>query len=61
MFSHLTRPIIQLGDEEAEVSARGDVEKVADRLGILVSSGCVPEYNTVLDFVWLTESVYHRV
>ena len=59
--TNLSWSIIQLGDEQTEIFAWGNMEEVANYLGILLSSACIPEDDTVVNFVWLAECIYYRV
>ena len=54
---YLSRFVIHLGCQHTVVLARGDREKALDSLGVLLTRRGVPEYDTVLDFVRLTEGI----
>lgn len=57
VHTHLSRLIVHFGDQHTVVLARGNADKVLDCLGILLTGGSVPEYDTVLNFFRLPKRV----
>ena len=59
--AHLSGGVIHLGSEQSEVSASSDVHQILDCLCVFLSTGGVPEDETVVGFFRLSEGVHHRV